>query len=119
MEINIPDKIIDTVVDFFVSSPKVLATIVLSWVSGHTWSYIVFTYFRDKKNSIGFFDSWIGKAALGLLWFSIILAPVYYLTHGSLLIEYEKILDVIFSTILYSYFLQAIIFITITIFKRG
>lgn len=119
MEINIPDKIIDTIVDFVVGSPKVLATIVLSWVSGHTWSYIVFTYFRDKENSKDFFDGWLGKAALGLLWFSIILAPVYYLTHGSLQIEYEKILDVVFSTILYSYFFQALIFMTITVFKRG
>lgn len=119
MDINIPDKVIETLTDFFVGSPKVLATLILSWVSGHTWSYIVFTYFRDKKISEGFFDTWLGKSSLGLLWFSIVLVPIYIISHGTLKIEYEKILEVIFSTLLYSYFLQAFIFIIITIFRRG
>ncbi len=119
MDINIPDEIVQSVVNFIIGSPKVLATLVLSWVSGHTWSYIVFTYFRDKKNSTGFFDGWMGKVALGLLWFSLVLLPIYAIVHGSFSIEYDKVLDVVFSTILYSYVLQAVIFIAITLFKRG
>ncbi|EGR1045481.1 hypothetical protein EFU54_17695 [Vibrio cholerae] len=119
MEIKIPDEIVQTVITFLVGSPKVLATLILSWVSGHTWSYIVFTYFRDKTKSEGFFDSWMGKMALGLLWFSLIMLPIYYLFHNSLSIEYDKVLLVIFSTVLYSYVVQAIIFIAITLFKRG
>ncbi len=119
MEIKIPDELIDAVVGFFVSSPKVLATIILSWVSGHTWSYIVFTYFRDKSTSVGFFDTWMGKVALGLLWFSLILMPINYFVNDTLAIEYENVLKVLFSTVLYSFVLQAIAFITITLFKRG
>ncbi|MUJ26323.1 hypothetical protein GNP82_18500 [Aliivibrio fischeri] len=119
MEIKIPDEIIQTIVDFLVGSPKVLAALILSWVSGHTWSYIVFTYFREKNKSVGFFDSWMGKTALGLLWFSLIMLPIYFLVHDSYTIEYDKVLEILFSTILYSYVVQAIIFIAITIFKRG
>lgn len=119
MEIKIPDEIVQTVITFILGSPKVLATLVLSWVSGHTWSYIVFTYFRDKAKSEGFFDGWMGKTALGLLWFSLIMLPIYYLVHDSLTIKYDNVLSVIFSTILYSYVVQAIVFIAITLFKRG
>ncbi|OEE34435.1 hypothetical protein A1QO_07915 [Vibrio genomosp. F10 str. ZF-129] len=119
MEIKIPDEIIQTVITFLVGSPKVLATLVLSWISGHMWSYIVFTYFREKNKSEGFFDGWLGKTALGLFWFSLIMLPIYYLVHASFTIEYENILSVLITTILYSYVVQAIIFIAITLFKRG
>lgn len=119
MEIKIPDELIDAIVSFLVSSPKALATIIFSWVSGHTWSYIIFTYFRNKEKSTDFFDGWIGKVSLGLLWFALVLLPINAIVNKSMQVDYESILNVAYTTILYAFVLQAVIFILITVFKRG
>ena len=119
MEIKIPDELIENIVTFLISTPKVLVAIVFSWVSGHLWSYVLFTYFRDKTKSIGFFDGWMGKASLGILWFALIIVPINYMVNDTFNIEYENILKVIYSVVLYGFVLQAFIFICLTLFKRG
>jgi hypothetical protein len=119
LEMKIPDELIDAVVSFLVKSPVALPTIILAWVSGHTWSYVVFTYFRNKDKSTGFFDGWIGKVALGLLWFALVLIPINIIVNGSMQVDYESILKIVYTTIFYAMALQAVIFILITVFKRG
>lgn len=119
MSDKIPDEAKEKIFEYVLNTPKALVTLVFSWLSGHLWVYIVLTYFKDGTKGKKFLDGHIGKTAIGLLWFSLIMIPTYYFSHSSLNIEYEKLLSSVFSTLLYGLALQAIIFILLTLFKRG
>lgn len=112
------DEIEKTMLRYVLATPQAIGFLFFSWLSGHLWAYVVFTYFRNKKHAKGFFDSKTGKTALGALWFTLIGGPTYLWKHHTLFIEYGLLLDLIYSIILAALFLQALIFIAITFIKR-
>jgi len=114
---EIPTEVMDKGIEYIISTPKALVAIFFSALSGHLWIYIISAYFVKEQKNKEKLDSLTGKIAVGLIWFSFIMLPVYLITHGTFNIEYEKLLHSVFSTILYGLFIQAIIVGLITIFK--
>lgn len=115
---SIYDAASDKVLEYLLATPAALATVVFAFISGHMWTYIVFTYFQDKKKAKGHFDGWIGKVALGLFWFAIVCAPVYWCLHRSFSIKYGNVLECVVPTILYGMVLQGLVFAALAILKK-
>ena len=105
------------VFSYILNTPSALGTIAISFLSGHLWAFIIITYFKKGKRGKSFLNAKTGKTAIGLLWFSIIILPIYYISNETLNIEYEKLLDSVVTTLLFGLALQAIIFGLIVSFK--
>ncbi|MBE0395183.1 hypothetical protein ILP74_06800 [Citrobacter amalonaticus] len=108
-----------TILRYILATPQAIGFLFFSWLSGHLWAYVVFTYFQNKKHAKGFFDSKLGKTALGILWFTLIGAPFYCLKNKRLTVDYNLLLDLTYSIVMVSLFIQAVIFIIITLKKRA
>lgn len=113
-------QIVTAAVEWISKTPIALATICFSFFSGHMWAYVIFTYKRERKHSKGFLDNRTGKVALGLLWQSLIAAPVYLIHYKTLIgINYDNYAAIAYDVILYSFLLQALIVMLLTIFAKG
>ena len=116
-EITLPSEIENKIFSYILNTPSVLGTIAISFLSGHLWAFIIITYLKKGKKGKSFLNAKTGKTAIGLLWFSIIILPIYYISNGTFNIEYEKLLDSVVTTLLFGLALQAIIFALIVSFK--
>ena len=99
-----------------IGSPHLLLISIMAHISGHTWTYIILSYFSKKERNI--LVSWIGKEALGIIWFTLVLIPTYLITYKSIYVKLYKIKNITATTIVISLAIQAILFIIITYRKR-
>ena len=86
-------------------TPKAVALLVMSYFSGHLWVFIVTAFLRSKTRGNKLLQSMTGKTAVGLLWFTAVMAPVYLLKHGEYHFAYSRILDVTIPTLVVGLFL--------------
>lgn len=105
--------------EYILATPQAIAFFFFSWVSGHLWAYVVFTYCQKKENSKGFFDGHTGKVTLGVLWFTIVGAPFYCLKNDRITVDYALLLDLSYSIVMVSLFIQGVIFFIITLLKKA
>ena len=88
---EIPEAFAAALLRFLTSSPYILCTVALSYISGHLWAYIILSYFSKQERKILY--SLFGKLALGLMWFAIILMPTYVFVFRSFNIISAQLLE--------------------------
>jgi len=99
----------DQIVEFLRRTPQAAAVLAISFLSGQLWAYLVLVR-RTSQKGTSLLKTIPAKTALGLLWFSFVLVPLYGVSCRSLVFHYEKILGLIVPTLVTGLFLQALIF---------
>lgn len=104
--------------DYLRQTPKAVAVLVCSFFSGQLWAFLVFAYIKKGAKGNKLLQSLPGKTSLGLCWFTLVLVPIYYLNHGTLIFSYDQILSVIVPTLVAGFFVQVIAFALIVYFGK-
>ncbi|HHX8501968.1 TPA: hypothetical protein ACVO0Q_004328 [Vibrio diabolicus] len=118
MNIEVPDELIEQGVTYLLESPALFGLTVLCGVSGHLIFFMIYTYFRDKDATHKYLNTKIGKVALGALLYSIVGLPLYILEHRTISIEYEKLMAIVPSAVIFGLVLQAVFF-SVFIYRKG
>lgn len=113
---NSATQIVDAFTRFLMSSPYYLVPFVFAFFSGHVWSYIILSYFSKKERKV--LHSFIGRSALGIVWFALIFFFIHLMMYTTLKIDFESFKTVILTTVVVSFALQALILGAITIICR-
>lgn len=110
---DIPNEIVQQVLDFLRSTPKAVGVLAASFISGHLWVFVLTAYFRNGTKGDTLIKSPTGRAGLGILWLTVVLIPYYALKYRDLPVDLDKILDIAIPTIVLGFFLQLVIFIVV------
>lgn len=113
---DLPDGFESILYKFIISTPYSIPTIVLAYVSGNMWAYIILSYFSKKERKI--LENWITKICLGILWFALVLLPIYFIHFKSLKFTVNRLIDIIITDIVISLAFQAIVIAVIYISHR-
>lgn len=118
---EIPDESVNQILVSFInlltSSPYLLVPFILSFISGHMWSYIILSHFTKKERKI--LCSKVSRISLGLLWLALVLIFTYAITYRTFEVNIDNLKNIIFTALIISFALQAIILAIITICKKG
>lgn len=99
-------KLVEAATEFLIATPVAMVFLVLAFLSGHLWIFILLTYAKSTSRGNRKIDNTYGKIALGIAWLAIVLLPVYYCRNHSLDFQPELILDVLPSTMIYALCIQ-------------
>ena len=97
--------------------PQAVVVLALSFISGHLWVYIVLLRPWTRSGS-RLLENVVARTGLGLLWFSVVLVPIYLVNCHSASFRYEKLVELVVPTLVTGLFVQAIIFAIIMRPKR-
>lgn len=97
-------------IEYVVESPKLLGFAVISYLSGHLWYFIISTYYKKTKKGNTLINNKYGKIAVGGFYNALIFYPFHLFINKSLMVNWEQMLDLILTTMLFSMTLQIIIF---------
>jgi hypothetical protein len=98
-----------TIVKFIISSPKALAVIFFSFFSGNLWNFIILSYItKNNTKAIKHLDTNYSKISLGIIWFALIMYPIYCIKFGLTEVLLDNVFSIIWQTLLISMFFQAI-----------
>lgn len=98
------------VVQFLHETPKALAVVVAAFFSGHLWVFVITAFVRSKTKGNGMVQSLTGRTAIGLIWLTGTLVPIYRIKFGDFAFDYDKILQVTIPTIVTGLFVQLLLF---------
>lgn len=98
------------VTDKISATPQSAFFLILSYLSGHLWVFMVDTY-RPKLNGFDFLKEKLGKISLGIMWNLSVVSLVYTSRFHVYFFEYEKVSDCLVSTIIFGFTLQFIILV--------
>ncbi len=110
-ERDVPLAVGEQVLDYLRQTPKAVAVLVVSYLSGHLWVFIITAFFRSRTRGDQLLKSVTGRTAVGLLWFASLLVPIYLLRFGGLHFEYANILELTVPTLVAGLFFQLLVFI--------
>ncbi|WP_368770491.1 hypothetical protein [Enterobacter cloacae] len=113
------DKLWEEIVAYLIATPKVLGAFCAAYFSGHLWVFIIFGFFIKKKSVKNLVDKFWGKVSLGIIWLGFVSAPVYYLRYNTLIVSYDDYLNILYTTVLFSFFIQFIIMAAFTCLKEA
>lgn len=105
------------IVEFVMSCPHIFCTLILAGISGHLWTYIILAYFSKRERK--FLNSRVSKIGLGILWFAVVLIPIYLIFYNNLNITIEHLKEVVFTVLAISLALQAVIVIVTNYIYRN
>jgi hypothetical protein len=97
-------------IEYVVECPKLLGFAVISFLSGHLWYFIISTYYKRSKKGNTLLNNKIGKLAVGGFYNVLVFYPFHLCINKSIKIEWEQMLDLVLTTMLFSMILQIIIF---------
>jgi len=105
---------------YLLKTPKALAFVFFSFISGYIWLYLILVWLKGSTNNKAtrHLDSGYAKTALGLLWFAIVMYPLYCIKFGFGTVELEKVYLLAWNTLLTGLFFQGIITIIIIRFLK-
>lgn len=112
------NKILDKVVEHILVIPQLLFTTFMSFLSGHIWLWILYSFFLKSNKGLTHLKSIWAKTGLGVLWYSIFLVPCYIKNYGWNMNVDEKILNLIVFTVIIGTFAQSICLILIIFLKK-
>ncbi|KTC22065.1 hypothetical protein AO390_04005 [Pseudomonas marginalis ICMP 11289] len=107
---GVQSKIEEKILEYLLATPKALAILAASFVSGHLWIFVIKAY-RKRTKASHFVESKTGRTAVGLLWMAAVLFVIYVSRFRDLSFDYEKILIICIPTIIVSLFVQLVIFV--------
>ena len=111
------EELINAITSFLISSPIFLGIIICSYISGYAWCFLIVTYIKAKNKGNMFIRKMSGNIVLGFLWFTLIHVPIHWILVGSQM-NISNILDHCAYDILYVFFIQTIILISVLMFKK-
>ncbi|AWI24627.1 hypothetical protein HYN49_01265 [Flavobacterium pallidum] len=104
----------NAITKYILSSPKALALMFFSFISGNLWIFIILSYLtKNTTKAVKHLDTYYSKISLGIIWFSIIMYPLHCLKYGMTDVTLENVFNIVWQTLLISLFLQGIITILI------
>ena len=108
------DSIIQTterqIIDFLRKTPIAVAALFFSFISGHLWVFIIFSYCKKNKKGNSQLQSKVGRTAIGLAWFMFVMVPIYLLQYNNLKFNYTNLVDIVLPTLVLGFFFQVIVF---------
>jgi hypothetical protein len=102
------DKLMTKGVDYILESPTLLFTVAVCMLTGHLLFFVILTYGADKADSKTYLNGKLGKVALGMLWHSFVVLPVYWFNNKTFAIDYDKLIEILPTSLILGLFLQAI-----------
>lgn len=105
------EKFLAVLLQYITSSPYILFTVALAYLSGNLWVYIILSY--CSKRGQKYLGSLVSKIGLGLLWFALIMIPIYNCVHRKFTIEILLLPQIIATVWVLSFAMQAIVFIVV------
>lgn len=119
MNLTIPPDVMNKFWEHISSSPHLLGLLFSSWLSGHFWLFIMFNFVGKKKNEKAMIDNFMGKIAIGVSWFLLIVYSIHIITAQKFYIEYTQVIDLILTSIIVGFILQFLIYTACTLFVGG
>lgn len=110
---NPQEDISSEAITWILATPKALAFLICSYLSGQLWVFIIYGYLRSSRKGHKDIDNWRAKTALGALWFVPFLITVYLYKFGIQPLNEVRILASVLETILIGAFAQLIVIIII------
>ena len=107
------------IVEYLLVTPKALALVVSSFLSGQLWVFVLFSYYKKTSKGSAYLNNKYGKTALGACWFCCFLVPIYLLKFRTLKVEAENVFAVVLESILMGALIQALVFLWVTIKHAG
>ena len=97
-------------IEYIVESPKLLGFVIVSFLSGHLWYFIISTYFKKGKKGNALLNNQIGKTTVGAFYNALIFFPLQLAINKTISIQWQQIMDLILTTMLFGMVLQILIF---------
>lgn len=112
------DNYVNAIMKLITGSPILLVCVLIAYVIGHLWTYVILTYFSKKGQSI--LSSKYGKFGLGITWLAIISIPYHSIVYGDMNVSLETLTTIWIPVLIIALAIQfAIIIIVNIIHKKG
>ena len=112
------EKIGNELACYVIRIPQLLLACGVSFLSGHIWLWLIYTYFKDNTKGITHLKNIYAKTGLGVLWHSLFLFVTYIVKFGFDTNVENKILSIILFSLLLGMFAQALVVILIVKLKK-
>jgi hypothetical protein len=114
------EEIKKAILKYIVGSPKALAIIFFSFISGNLWNFVVLSYLTKNDKAVKYLDTYYCKISLGIIWFAIVMYPLHCMKYGMKDVQLESVFNIIWQTLLFGLFFQGLItFLIIKIIKKN
>jgi hypothetical protein len=97
------------IIKYIVSSPKALAVIFFSFISGNLWNFVVLSYLTKNTKAVKYLDTYYCKISLGIIWFAVIMYPLYCIKYGMTEVVLESVFSIIWQTLLIGLCIQGLV----------
>ena len=97
-------------IEYIIQTPKLLGFVIVSFLSGHLWYFIITTYIKVGRKGNTLLNNKIGKTTIGAFWNVLVLMAFYMITQKIITITWEQALEVVFATLLIGMVIQILIF---------
>lgn len=97
-------------VEYIVECPKLLGFVIISFISGHLWYFLISTYFKKGKKGNHLLNSKIGKTTVGAFYNALVFVPFQLIINKTILLHWQQIMDLILVSLLTGMVLQFLIF---------
>lgn len=114
-ESKVVSVVLDEAIEYLKATPKAAGFLFMSFMSGHLWAFMVIAH-RSKTKGNDLLKTIHGRTAIGLLWFSFILVPTYFLKFRGYDFKYDQVLDSLIPVVILGLFLQLIVFLVFVFF---
>lgn len=97
------------ILKYIVSTPKATAVVFFSFISGNLWNFVVMSYLTNNAKAVKYLDTYYCKVSLGIIWYSIIMYPLYCIKYGFTEVLLESVFNIIWQTLLIGLFIQGLV----------
>jgi len=104
--------------ELIISTPKLLIACGSSFLSGHIWLWLIYTYFRNNSKGATHLKGAWAKTGLGMIWNVLILFIIYIVKYGFDVNVENNILSIILFSLLLGGAAQALVVFLIVNFKK-
>jgi len=80
-------------IEYIVECPKLLGFVIISFLSGHLWYFLISTYCKKGKKGNTLLNSKIGKTTVGAFYNALVFFPFQLSVNKSISIGWQQIMD--------------------------
>lgn len=81
----------------------------MSFFSGQLWAFVL-TAFRSKTRGNKLIESFWGRVAIGVIWFTAVCVPMYLFKYRDVDFQYDRLLQIAIPTVVTGMLVQLIFF---------
>jgi hypothetical protein len=104
------DQLQQQILEYLRQTPIAVGVLVMSFFSGQLWAFIITAFIRTKTRGNRLIESFWGRMAMGILWFTAISVPMYLWRFGNYEFEYGNLVRIAIPTMVTGMLAQIIIF---------